>query len=531
MKKNKKQLREEKLLQEMEAAETEAQEADESNEAADSKAPAKKNKKKQHKPMSKRMRYGSMSTVILVVFLAVVIVINVLVSVIIDRFPLTIDLTDDSIYGLTDDSIEYLSTLDKDVTIYVLSDESTFQTSGTYYLQAYETLKQYRQYSSHITLEFMDYYSNPQLATTYSDYDLADGDVIVECGDRTRHYALEDLFEITYDYTTYESTVESSNVEESITSAIMQVTDANPVKVIVLTGHGETEPTTLMDLLTTNGYEIITQNIMTDELDDEASIIIISEPTEDYNTAELEKLDAFLNQSGTYGRQLMVIAGTVYSDMPKLDEFLEEWGLSIDSGYLYETDSSLTYGSNYLFLDYLDSDTEYLTDDADVSYPILSMYTHPITLLFSERGSYATEALLYSSDSCVLQPVEDVEDEDWDSSTATQQSYVEIALSTKTTYDEIEEYSSSVIVVGSDEIFGDYSLEMEAVNNAELALGLFAELTGKESGITILSKSFLGTSIGISDAWVARFMVFFVVIVPVGVLVAATIVYFRRRHR
>ena len=92
---------------------------------------------------SRRFKFGSLATVITAVFVAAVILINVVVGLLLDRFPVSIDLTSDNRFELTQDSINFLSGLDQDVKITVLAEESEFESAGTYWKQVYEIIKDY----------------------------------------------------------------------------------------------------------------------------------------------------------------------------------------------------------------------------------------------------------------------------------------------------------------------------------------------------------------------------------------------------
>ena len=85
---------------------------------------------------NRRLRMGSFATVLTVIFIAVLIILNMIVSAISERYPIQLDLTTGKIYGLSDETIEYLKTVEKDVNIYLLATEDSFGSPNEYYLQA-----------------------------------------------------------------------------------------------------------------------------------------------------------------------------------------------------------------------------------------------------------------------------------------------------------------------------------------------------------------------------------------------------------
>ena len=66
----------------------------------------------------RKFRYGTNS----IILLAVVIVVTVLANVLLEQIPMSVDLTAESLYTITDTTKNILKDLDKDVTIYALYD-------------------------------------------------------------------------------------------------------------------------------------------------------------------------------------------------------------------------------------------------------------------------------------------------------------------------------------------------------------------------------------------------------------------------
>ena len=127
---------------------------------------------------SRRFKFGSLATVITAVFVAAIILINVVAGLLLDRFPISIDLTADNRFELTQDSIDFLAGLEQDVKITVLADEATFENAGVYYKQIYEIIRDYAQHSSRVTVEFRSITKNPGLADDYPSEQLEEGDII-----------------------------------------------------------------------------------------------------------------------------------------------------------------------------------------------------------------------------------------------------------------------------------------------------------------------------------------------------------------
>ena len=108
-------------------------------------------KKEKHKA-TRRQKYLMLSGATTFLIVVALVLINVLTIYITDRYPVTIDLTPEKVFQLTDQSKEYIAQLSKPVTVQVMTSEENFIAGGEYYVQANAVLKEYEKYSDQITL-------------------------------------------------------------------------------------------------------------------------------------------------------------------------------------------------------------------------------------------------------------------------------------------------------------------------------------------------------------------------------------------
>lgn len=88
----------------------------------------------------------------------------------------------------------------------------------------------------------------------------------------------------------YGSYVESSNAEQAFTSALMTVTDPNPVYVSILTGRSElTQLTYFQTLLTANGYNVNTVDITSEDIPADTDVVVIPAPKTDYLAEDIKR--------------------------------------------------------------------------------------------------------------------------------------------------------------------------------------------------------------------------------------------------
>lgn len=89
---------------------------------------AKKNKKNKSEKgrfkkfmKSRKAKHGTVAMAITALVIVMVIIVNIIVGLLVNRFPdLELDLTSNKSFALQDDTIDYVSHLDKDVTVNIL---------------------------------------------------------------------------------------------------------------------------------------------------------------------------------------------------------------------------------------------------------------------------------------------------------------------------------------------------------------------------------------------------------------------------
>lgn len=179
--------------------------------------------------ISHSLRQGGYLAGVTAGVLAVVVLVNLMMGQLPSNWK-EFDLTDNSLYEITDTSKDFLSGLSQDVQIVVLAEDGTTDARIEKFLDRYVAL------SSHLSLSYVDPVAHPQQA---SQYDADSDSVVVLCEEtgKSRDIPFSDI--ITSTYTSYFSMTESTfDAEGQLTSAVDYVTsDANHT-VYTVTGHG-----------------------------------------------------------------------------------------------------------------------------------------------------------------------------------------------------------------------------------------------------------------------------------------------------
>ena len=484
----------------------------------------------------RRLKHGSLATAMTIGLVAVIVLVNVIVGLLVERFPMDIDLTTDNIFQLSDESIEYIENLDQDVTINVLADEETFSGQNDYYRQANEVIQNYTKYSDRITVRYIDLYTNPELQQKYSKETLSVGGILVECGERYQTLTAYDLFNTQTDQQTGSAYITSSKAEQSMTSAIMNVTNANPPKAAVLTGYNTTDISDFTSILESNGYVVEEVNLMTGELSSDYTMAILAAPMIDLGEAELSKLDTFLDNDGQFGKNLLYFASVSQPDLPLLEEFLEEWGIVVGDGYVYETDPNYVYfDPSWTMQEY--GDELYTEELATTDLPVMIPASRPLESAFGDLAvdsNRKTSILLSSHDSAVVVPPDAIgsSDSTWDPETDGEQgAYATAMEGSRTKYEGTTQLVSRVVAFGSVDIINSSFLNFAAINNADYVLNACNYICDKEEGISIIPKTLGSTNLGISQGQANFIGSCAQFVLPILVLVVGGFVWIRRRNK
>ena len=188
--------------------------------------------------------------------------------------------------------------------------------------------------NEHFKLQYLKIDQNPDFTSRFNGETLSENYIVVESKDTNRHRIItpgeyfscptfrDNLSQYGYPETYIEQYVnqyvnssyasqiiEGSNVEQAAISAIMYVTNTDPVRVAFTEGFGEADSSSLSSLLSKNGYDIETINLQqVAEVDGDIDYIVMYAPSMDYDNDSLTKLSAFLDNGGAFGKNLIYFA-------------------------------------------------------------------------------------------------------------------------------------------------------------------------------------------------------------------------------
>ncbi len=519
-------------------------------------------KKSENKEKSKKiknqflLKHGSYSVAITAIVIVGIIIFNVLVSALADRFVLEFDMTTDKEYSISEDNLEFIKSVKDEVDVIICATEDEYkgqymayfaqqygvtEDATAYHEQTVNLINRYGDYNSKIKVKFMDTQSSEfaGISKTYANDNLAYGDIIVSAtkNGNTRHKVIKytDIYNISQDdtYAAYgysTGSVSSNGIETALTGAISYVLSAETKKIGIITGHSATDITAnYIELLKTNNYEteIIKETLIT-SVSEDLDALVIAAPTIDFAGTELDAISKFLENDGKLDKGLVVFLSATSPYLPNLSDFLAEWGISVDEGILYETDSDYHIPDDPTAFVTLSTGKDDMTSTMN---GCITGNNVPLKTLFETEGYITTTPLMATSESVVAAPVGTTTGwtgaDDYE-----KQTFYGAIQSKKMTYnDDNKEIANHVFVFSSvDFIYSDYN-ELSSVSNKDLTLAAAERAAIAESGgVSFVSKTITNESFTVSATSAKVILIIFVILLPLATLIISVYVYIKRRN-
>ena len=429
--------------------------------------------------------------------------VNFCASQLTEHFGLRLDMTSNQLYQLSQQTADILEELEQPVQVQVLSAEGDFLPLVNEIIQEYKRIGQDK-----IQLQYIDPYTNPTLMDEYLQQGLTVdvGSVVVKGDIYARAIPLSDMFELD----SSGQNVESLKCEQQVTSAILYAAGNSSPTAAFTAGHNEIISDGLRDLLVQNNYQVSNVTLsMTDSLE-ALDLLIIASPSTDFSSDEVEKLDQFLAGGG----RMMVFLAANAGQLPNLNEFLTEWGISPTGTVVAEKLQYVDGEPLHIVPIYASHDiTRYFADN---QIYLVMPNTQALEQVFVSQAGIRTQKLLYSTDRAYAAQGD-----------AGEGAPFTLAM---TAEKELESGRARIFVAGSQHMYDDDLLYQDSYSNGKFLSQVMSWCTETESSVSIPPKQLNDASISITLGQVLTLALLLVIALPVGTLIYGFVVYRRRRH-
>lgn len=512
-------------------------------------------KKQEHRD-PRHMRFKAISTALTIAVIVGIIVLNVIVSVVADRFPITIDMSSEKVFTLSDDAKKFAKSVTNEVEVVVLADPEEFFMAYAEQLYMYANIDFSRPFErisrevstalaqlksasdDKITYTFINPDQEPEKYAKYADYNLGEEyNVLFISGERYKKENLTNMVEPIDQYTV------NSKVEDVLISKIYALQGDNDRLIQVLTGHDENEETIagLQRLYELNGYTVEELAITgSATFNDNTEVLIIAAPRSDYTQDEIRRIESWLENNKKRNHHLMVFIDPEkpVSQFPNLYGLLKDsYNIEVTDEVIYESDEARyfsdgkSFNQSYVWADIPSNKYTTAAYGGYAKTPVarrlicdlpssatstgiekwgLQLTSHPESALVGTVGSDGEKKALKDDEYPLISGV----------------SYVYETNDNN----EFTAATTTVTVFGSAAMaYGAY-IQDYSTNNEELLLGVINAVTGYQDNITISSKEIISdiTQFKTNTQMVLGIWVFTVGL-PAAVLLVCLVIFLRRR--
>ena len=455
---------------------------------------------------------GSYTLAMTSIVIAIVIVFNMIVNLIPEN-KRQFDISSTNIYEISSKSKKIINKVDHDVTFYVLAEKSNTDKRIKTFINKYASL------SDKIHIKWIDPVLHPSALTKYGT---EENNIVISCKktNRTTTVSFDDILVSSASYYSTSSSASSFDGDGQLTSALNYVTSNKEYKAYYTSGHGESSLSSeVTSLLTKSRISTSDLLLMTaTSIPDDCDLLIIDGATSDFTKDEVKLLSSYLKKGG----KVVTLLAQTNKSMKNLYSLLKDYGLTVQSGYIADTERS--YQGNYYYL------IPNLSVSGDMasgisSNSVMMINSKGMTQSTPVRDSISTDAFMTTSSNgyAVTEKKQ------------TQGTYVVGATSTesvkvKNSKGKKVTKESRLTVFGSNMLIDEQiTSSFSSLENLTLFTNSVTASLDNADNVSISPKS-LEVSYN-TIAHPGPFSILVVFVIPVGLIVGGFIVWFRRRRR
>lgn len=482
----------------------------------------------------RRMKIGVLALISTIVVIAAVIAVNYFVDYIADRYVLELDMTKESEYEISDETVQLLDTLEEPITITVLCDETDYANDSDL-RRLPKVLQRYEQLShGSVTVKYINAVNNPAIFSQYDQLgDLCSGDIIVESAKRYKSMSPYDLLEYQSSNSSSSSSSGSNTkyltglrAEQRLTSAILYVIANKVPKAAYTIGHQESEEHETLDtLLTSANYDVTTLSLMQEgQVPDDIDMLIISQPQGDFTSEEIDALEEFMNNGG----KMIVSFASNTPNLTNLEEYFEEWGVAYEDKMVYDNERCFA-GTNFYLMPNVNT-VEGLTDNLDSKSYVIIPGARPITTLWDQDNWRGTQVLMSTSNNSYAKDLSsETTSYEQTSDDATGPFNVGVLAYQNSMHNLDSTYSYALFLNAG--FLSDSTLDNTAFLNKDYVMAALNFMSDDTEAVSIASKDLTSSTLAVPGSAKSVLFYLLIIIIPGVCLAAGIAVWARRRHK
>ena len=455
---------------------------------------------------------GSYTLAMTSIVIAIVIVFNMIINLIPEN-KRQFDISSTNIYEISSKSKKIINKVDHDITFYVLAEKSSTDKRIKTFINKYASL------SDKIHIKWVDPVLHPAALTKYGT---EENNIVISCKktNRTTTVSFDDILVSSASYYSTSSSASSFDGDGQLTSALNYVTSDKEYKAYYTSGHGESSLSSeVTSLLTKSRVSTSDLLLMTaTSIPDDCDLLIIDGATSDFTKDEVKLLSSYLKKGG----KVVTLLAQTNKSMKNLYGLLKDYGLTVQSGYIADTERS--YQGNYYYL------IPNLSVSGDMasgisSNSVMMINSKGMTQSTPARDSISTDSFMTtSSNGYAVTEKKQTQGTYVLGTTSTESVKVKNSKGKEVTKESrLTVYGSNMLI--DEQITSSFS----SLENLTLFTNSVTASLDNADNVSISPKS-LEVSYN-TIAHPGPFSILVVFVIPVGLIIGGFIVWFRRRRR
>lgn len=452
----------------------------------------------------KRFIYGSGSVALVVGFIVVAVLVNIIVGTLSDKFTLKLDLTENKIFQLSDETVSIV----KDINVPV--DVILFVTTGYDDSRTREIIDRYISLSPNLRLRINDPVKDPMSVQKYNtlSQNISAGSIVFDNGTNFKVVHASEM----YGYNPYTQQNDQFQAETKLTSAIISLSKRADMKAAFTQGHGEVTVNQAEQILKDDNIAVEKVTTVNEGFSDEYDMFIIVSPKMDFSADEIESLDMFLKN----GKSVQIYLDVETPELPRLESYLYDMGIIAERNIVLERDSQkILHNTPYSFMPTVN---EHPITRAIINNNlyVVSYASRVINTLWEERNNVKLEPLLQSSGRSVADTADGTQQE--------KRGPFNLAVVASRYSDGANQ--GKILVMGSSLFLNEQLL----LTNKDFFIGSVNWQIDDTEAVNIRPKSLSSSTLELTKQDFNIWLTVLVIFIPILVLVLGFATWLRRRH-
>ncbi len=491
--------------------------------------------------LGRKWKYGSMAIILSLLVIAAIIIVNFGATYLSDRFGLSVDLTSDNRYEISEATKKLLAGLSEHIDMYVIATEQEMRTHiingadsqqlTTYGDEIVETLKKYESLSNgKINVEFVDVGTNPQFLDRFEGLGVIDPYSVIVTSERGGYKVIQ-LYQLYYWYHDFDTSYENSespigiNVERAVASAILYINEDSKRQAAFVTNNGEgTDRALFVEFLEMNNFECYTVDLSLGDFKENTDLVVILSPANDYTADEIAKLENYLKKANSF---LIVGLSAAEKELPDLTRFLADYGVTISRNIVFDTRVSLHPFEISSILSADEAMFDYLSSSANVIMP----YALALELNEGRPTEFASRSIATSSESSLARTNADLTTTISKTDSDLNGPFNVACIATHGGMDlEGNSSESKILFLGSPFTLYDEYFTSAKYNNQEFISVILNDFFDTANLTDFVGKEFTVPSVILLN-WEKQLILIVLFVIPILLLGAGVFVWLRRKNK